>query len=111
MTNTVIKPWGKYVVIEKNKGYWIKKLFVSRGKKISLQSHQDRFELWTVLSGKVEAIKGKSSYFLASGESIKINKKEKHRIIAIQDSWILEVAFGRVRENDIVRYQDDYGRV
>ncbi len=111
MINMAIKPWGKYIILEKNKGYWIKKLFVSRGKKISLQSHQDRSEIWSVLSGKIEAIKGKTSYFLETGEFIEINKKQKHRIIALKDSWILEVAFGKVREKDIVRYKDDYGRI
>ena len=110
-TSTTLKPWGKYIILEKTSKHWIKKLFVKKGQKLSLQSHEERTEIWVVLSGKIEAIRGNSSFFLGTGELIKIGKKEKHRIIALDDSWVLEAAFGHVLENDIVRYQDDYGRI
>ncbi|MFH1461307.1 MAG: hypothetical protein ABIF84_02705, partial [Patescibacteria group bacterium] len=44
------------------------------------------------------------------GEFVKINKKEKHRITGLENSWILETAFGQMRENDVIRFKDDYGR-
>jgi len=113
MNKIILKPWGKEILLEKKRNYWIKKLFVRHGEKLSLQSHQERFEIWVVLSGKVEAIKGNSHFLLKAGDVFKVNKQEKHRIIGTRfiDSWILEIAFGRVRENDIVRFEDDYGRI
>ncbi|MBU2529651.1 MAG: cupin domain-containing protein [Elusimicrobia bacterium] len=108
---TILKPWGKYVILEKKRDYWIKKLFVRQGAGISLQSHKGRFEIWIVLSGKVEIIKGSSRLKLKEGEFLKIDKKEKHRITGLKESWILETAFGQVRENDIIRFKDDYGRI
>jgi len=108
---TILKPWGKYVILEKKRDYWIKKLFVRQGAGISLQSHKGRFEIWIVLSGKVEIIKGSSRFLLKEGEFLKIDKKEKHRITGLKESWILETAFGQVRENDIIRFKDDYGRI
>ncbi len=108
---TILKPWGKYIILEKKQGYWIKKLFVRKGASISLQSHNDRYEIWTVLSGRIEVIKGSSRLELKEGEFLKIDKKEKHRITGLEESCILEVAFGNVRENDIIRFKDDYGRI
>jgi len=108
---TILRPWGKYVILEKKQNYWIKKLFVRQGEKLSLQSHKNRFEVWIVLSGRIEVIKGNSSLLFKEGEFLKINKKEKHRITGLKDSWILETAFGQVRENDVIRFKDDYGRI
>ncbi|PIT91852.1 mannose-6-phosphate isomerase [Candidatus Jorgensenbacteria bacterium CG10_big_fil_rev_8_21_14_0_10_54_38] len=108
---TILKPWGKYILLEKKRDYWIKKLCVRQGARISLQSHKGRFEIWIVLSGSVEVMKGSSRLLLKEGDFLKINKKEKHRITGLKDSWILEAAFGQVRENDIIRFKDDYGRI
>ena len=108
---TILKPWGKYIILEKKQEYWIKKLFVRKGARISLQSHKDRFEIWIVLSGGVEVIKGSSRFKLKEGEFLKIDKNEKHRITGLKESWILEAAFGHMRENDIIRFKDDYGRI
>ncbi|MBI3019874.1 MAG: phosphomannose isomerase type II C-terminal cupin domain [Parcubacteria group bacterium] len=109
--NRVTKPWGEYIVLEQKERYWIKKLFVKEGARLSLQSHKDRAEVWVVLSGKIEATKGDSRVELGEGEYIKIEKNEKHRISGIKDSWILEAAFGDAREDDITRFEDDYGRI
>lgn len=109
--STVEKPWGRYVVLEKKQGYWIKKLFVNKGAKLSLQSHKNRCEIWVVLFGKIEVVKGNSRIKLGEGGYLKINKKEKHRIIGLSNACVLEVALGDVKEKDIVRYQDDYDRV
>lgn len=112
MTNKKIsKPWGKYIILEKKPNFWIKKLFIRRDGRLSLQGHKDRSEFWIVLSGSTEVIKGKSKLKLKAGEFIKINKKEKHRITGLKDSWILEIALGKARERDIKRYEDDYGRI
>lgn len=109
-TNIVSRPWGKYIVLEKKPNYWLKKLFIRQGEKLSLQSHRDRIEIWIVISGKIEVTKGRSKFLLTEGDFLKINKKEKHRIAGLKDAWVLETAFGQVRETDIVRFEDDYGR-
>lgn len=107
----VIRPWGQYLVLEKSPNHWLKKIFVRRGEKLSLQKHNHRSEIWVVLKGKIKAIKDKKQITLGPSDVIKINKKEEHRIIGLVDSWILEIAFGQVRETDIIRLADDYGRI
>lgn len=106
----VIKPWGEYIVLEQTDSYWLKKIFVKKGARLSLQSHSGRSEVWVVLSGEIEAVKGDTRRMLRAGESITIEKNEKHRMSGREDSWVLEAAFGELSEDDIVRYEDDYGR-
>lgn len=107
----VMKPWGEYIVLEQTENYWLKKIFVKKGARLSLQSHRGRSEVWVVLSGEIEAVKGDSHRILRAGESTAIEKNEKHRIIGREDSWVLEAAFGELSEDDIIRYEDDYGRI
>jgi len=108
----VKKPWGGYLVLEKySNAYWLKKLFIHKGEELSLQSHQNRSEIWIVLKGRIRVQKEDSFSILRKGEFIKINKKEKHRIYGITNAQVLEVAFGKVEEEDIIRYQDKYGRI
>jgi len=107
---TVKKPWGYYIIIIKKQNYWVKKLVVKKNQRISLQSHKEREEFWIVLSGKIKAVKGNSKIELKKSNSIKIDRGEKHRIEGVVNSEILEVAFGNVKERDITRYEDDYGR-
>lgn len=106
----VKKPWGGYEIIEKGKEHWLKKLFVRKGEMLSLQSHNERSETWVVLTGKIRAQKGNTWRTLNEGDSITINRKEKHRIAGLAESCVLEVALGRPKEHDITRYKDKYGR-
>ena len=106
----VKKPWGKYAVLEQTPEHWIKKLYVDQGRQLSLQSHRHRTEIWVVLSGRIRVIKGDQTLILKKGEMVEIAKREKHRIAALASSCVLEVAFGQVSEDDIIRYEDDYGR-
>lgn len=108
---TSLRPWGRFEILEQGPGYWIKKVFVRRGHRASLQSHKNRSEMWIVLSGKIRAIHGSTQKEVKKGEFFLVRKKEKHRFQGITDAVILEVAFGKVSESDIVRYQDDYDRV
>ena len=105
------RPWGGYAIIEKKGSYWIKKLFVAKGKQTSLQSHAKREEVWIVLQGKIRATHGTKHSVLSVGEIIKVRCGEKHRLYGVTDAIVLEAAFGAPRERDIVRYADDYGRV
>jgi len=107
---TVKKPWGRYVVLEKHSTYWLKKLFINKGESLSLQSHKGRYEIWIVLEGKISVQKGNEQFILKKGGVVRIEKEEKHRISGLVKSSILEVAFGKLNERDIIRYEDKYGR-
>jgi len=107
----VKKPWGGYLVLEKHPTYWLKKLFIDKGESLSLQSHKGRYEIWIVLEGKVSVQKGNEQFILKKGGVVRIEKEEKHRIIGgLVKSSILEAAFGKLNERDIIRYEDKYGR-
>lgn len=109
----VTRPWGGYEIIEKNNTYWIKKLYVSKDKRTSLQSHKQREEVWTVLRGTVKATHGKDGKkraVLSVGDMIRVPQGEVHRLYGVTNAVVLETAFGRPLEGDITRYEDDYGR-
>lgn len=106
----IVRPWGGYTILKKSSLYWVKKLYVNRSKRLSLQSHMLRNEVWIVLSGEIIVQIGGKEKQIGAGEVVFIPKKRKHRITAVKKSCILEVAFGRVLESDIVRYEDDFGR-
>lgn len=78
---------------------------------MSLQSHKNRYEIWVVLKGKIRAQKGRDSFALRQGEYLKINKEVKHRMVGLTDAVVLEAAFGKPEERDIIRYEDKYGRI
>jgi len=111
MNKFVKKPWGGYSIIEKNSKYWIKKLYIKKGEKFSLQSHKKRSESWIVLEGEIRVQKNKAFPVLKEGDFIEIPQNTKHRIHGIIDSYVLEIAFGNPKEKDIIRYEDKYGRV
>jgi quercetin dioxygenase-like cupin family protein len=67
-------------------------------------------EVWIVLKGKIETLVREKTQILGIGGILKIGRREKHRMTGIKDSYVLELAFGNPREEDIVRYEDDYGR-
>jgi mannose-6-phosphate isomerase-like protein (cupin superfamily) len=106
----VPKPWGGYTVLKKNHGLWIKKLFIKKGERISLQSHELRTEVWVVISGEIEAQVGNARHVAGPDDVIVVGPHRKHRIAGITDACVMELAQGIVREHDIVRYEDDYGR-
>lgn len=107
----VKRPWGGYDILKKMENYWVKKLYVHPKARLSLQSHQYREEVWYILSGSIIAQIGMKKHKGNPGDLFIIPKKRKHRIIGVTEAIILEVAFGKTLETDIVRYEDDYGRV
>lgn len=107
----VEKPWGYYQTLDEGPNYWIKKLFVKKDARLSLQSHKERSEIWFVLSGEIIAQKGEQKKNLKTGDMIEIDKNEKHRITGVSEAVVFELALGNPEEDDIVRYEDDYKRV
>lgn len=104
------RPWGGYTILKKTQTYWVKKLFVNNKARLSLQSHNHRNEVWYVCSGSIIVQTGNTQRKGKSGDVFFIPKRRKHRILGIKEAVVLEVAFGKVLERDIIRYKDDYGR-
>jgi mannose-1-phosphate guanylyltransferase/mannose-6-phosphate isomerase len=112
--NTFYRPWGNYKNFFKGEGFLLKELTVNKKSSISLQKHYHRSEHWTVTGGKPKITVGKKIFFKKINESIFIPKGSIHRIENIYDKpvKIVEAQLGKVlKETDIVRYQDVYGRV
>lgn len=105
------RPWGKFRQFTKNDSSTVKIITVNPNEMLSLQSHKNRSEFWYVISGsgyvEIEGIKKETTL----GDEYEINIGEKHRLSAgplgIQ---VLEIATGDFDEDDIVHYEDKYGR-
>lgn len=109
----VYRPWGSYTVLNHDKGYKVKIIEVNPGSKLSLQMHYHRSEHWVVLSGNAKITKDEEIIFLKPGESIDIPKEAKHRLenTGIIPLDIIEIQNGDyLEEDDIVRFEDIYGR-
>ena len=108
------RPWGYYTVIAQGVGFLIKIIHVNSKQKLSLQSHNHRSEHWVVLSGNATVWLNNDKYILQEGESIDIQIKEKHSLQneSDRDIEILEIQRGNLlSEEDIIRYEDIYGRI
>jgi len=108
------RPWGNWKIIDKGLGYQVKRIIVLPYKRLSLQRHKHRKEHWVVVSGEAEvAIDSKVTKLLKS-ESIDIPLGAVHRLTNNKeiDLIINETQFGDyLGEDDIIRYEDDFGRV
>ncbi len=111
---TVYRPWGYYTVLAEGKGFLTKMIQVNPGQKLSVQSHNHRSEHWVVLEGVAKVLLEGKEHILSPGHSIDIDVKEIH---SLQNPYenvlkIIEVQKGDLLiEEDIVRYEDMYGRV
>ena len=111
---TVFRPWGYYTCMNSGDGYLTKTICVLPKQKLSVQSHEHRSEHWVVLEGKALVLLNDKEYYINAGESIDIPIKAKHSLQNPYDSElkIIEVQKGDyLSEDDIIRYEDCYGRV
>jgi mannose-1-phosphate guanylyltransferase/mannose-6-phosphate isomerase len=110
---TVYRPWGSYTILENSERHKIKNIIVMPHKKLSLQLHHHRSEHWVVVEGMACVQVDGEQYFLRQGESTFIKAGMKHRLsnpgkVPLE---IIEVQLGEyVGEDDIIRFDDDYGR-
>lgn len=110
---TVGRPWGTYTVLEESPGFKIKRIVVNPGASLSLQMHHQRSEHWVVVSGKARVTNGARVLDLVRNESTYIKAGEKHRLENPGDvpCVMIEVQCGDyLGEDDIVRFEDTYGR-
>jgi mannose-1-phosphate guanylyltransferase / mannose-6-phosphate isomerase len=112
--NTVARPWGTYTVLEEDSSFKIKRIVVKPGASLSLQMHHHRSEHWIVVSGMAKVTNGERDFFVKTNESTYIPAGHQHRLEnpGILDLIMIEVQSGEyLGEDDIVRFQDNYGRV
>ena len=112
--NTYYRPWGNYKNFFKGENFLLKELTINKNSSISLQKHYHRAEHWTVTSGKPKITIDKKIFFKKVNDSVFIPKGSIHRIENIynQHVKIVEAQLGStLKETDIVRYKDVYGRV
>jgi len=111
---TVSRPWGTYTVLEEGPRFKIKRIVVKPGGKLSLQMHHHRNEHWVVVEGMAKVTNnGTGTHLVAKNESTFIAAGHKHRLEnpGVIDLVIIEVQSGEyLGEDDIVRFEDQYGR-
>lgn len=110
---TVMRPWGSYTVLEDSLSFKIKRIEVKPGASLSLQMHHHRSEHWVVVSGVARVTNGESEVFIKRNESTYIPAGQKHRLEnpGQLPCVMIEVQCGDyLGEDDIVRFEDHYGR-
>ena len=112
--NVFYRPWGKYINLYLGKGFLVKELTVNSKSSISLQKHKHRSEHWTVTSGRPRITINKRKFFKNINETIFIPQGSIHRIENLFKNpvKIIEIQMGAIlKETDIIRYKDIYGRI
>ena len=110
----VHRPWGSYTELECSGMYKIKRVSVKPGQKLSLQLHHHRSEHWVVVKGTAEVELNGETRLLRQGESTFVHSGTRHRLRnpGVIPLEVIEVQLGEyLEEDDIVRFEDDYGRV
>ena len=113
-SNVFYRPWGKYTNLFSGKSFLVKELVVNPKSSISLQKHKHRSEHWTVTSGRPRITINKRKFFKNINETIFIPQGSIHRIENLFKNpvKIIEIQTGAIlKETDIIRYKDIYGRV
>jgi mannose-1-phosphate guanylyltransferase len=111
---TVARPWGTYTVLQEGPQFKLKRIEVKPLRSLSLQMHHYRNEHWIVVSGTARVTNGEKDFLLATNESTYIKAGTQHRLEnpGTLPLVLIEVQSGQyVGEDDIVRYDDKYGRV
>lgn len=110
---TAHRPWGTYTVLEEGPNFKIKRIVVNPGAKLSMQMHKHRSEHWVVVSGVATITNNEIEFTLQENQSTYISKTHRHRLEnkGSKPLAIIEVQCGDyVGEDDIVRFDDQYGR-
>ena len=107
------REWGSFKVLLDEEYIKVKKIVVNSGKRLSLQLHTKRDEHWFVVEGFVSLELNGQTTDISTGDSFDIKKYQTHRVRAsgLNDLVILEIQTGVCQEDDIIRIEDDYGRV
>ena len=108
------RPWGNFTILDEGNDYKVKRIEVFPGKRLSYQKHTMRAEHWFIVSGTAKVTLDGNELLVTSGESIDIAVGAAHRVENPEDSQLvfIEIQTGDYfGEDDIVRIEDDFGRV
>jgi mannose-6-phosphate isomerase-like protein (cupin superfamily) len=113
MIEKVDRPWGWYETLQEDDEYKVKRLYIKSNQKISLQYHNHRNEYWVVVFGCGVVELGDVTREIKVGDYIFVPSNSIHRVTGGNDGIvIIEIQLGKIcDEKDIVRIQDDYGRI
>jgi len=112
--NVYYRPWGHYVNLFRGQNFLVKELTINSNSSISLQRHHHRSEHWMITQGKPKITINKKKFFKKENDSVFIPTGSVHRIenLYTKPVKIIEVQTGSIlKETDIVRFQDIYGRI
>ncbi len=109
-----VRPWGEFYGWNEGKGWKLKTVHIKPGKRLSLQYHNHRSELWTLVEGDatatIEADGKQRRIPLVVGQIFAVPVRAVHRLESKRGGVIVEVGLGEFDENDIIRLADDHGR-
>ncbi len=108
----VQRPWGSFQQLASNEPVTVKTITVQPGQRLSLQRHEQRAEMWQVLSGHLDITVDDRTWSAAEGELVWIGVGQLHRLgnSTTEPGTLLEIGFGHFDEDDIERLHDDYSR-
>jgi D-beta-D-heptose 7-phosphate kinase/D-beta-D-heptose 1-phosphate adenosyltransferase len=111
-----VRPWGEYYGWDQGSDWNLKTIYIKPKQRLSLQYHHHRAECWLLVDGDaiatVHTIEGEEMQMpLQKGITFLVAKGQVHRLESKKGGVVVEVAYGKFNEEDIVRLQDDHGRV
>ncbi len=105
------RPWRNFEKFHENKPCTIKLIYINAHSRLSLQYHNNRSEFWKVIKGTAMVELDGRNIVMTEGETLLIPRQARHRVGALDtECVILEIAYGRFEEGDIIRIEDDYNR-
>ena len=106
------RPWGSYQTLVDGSDYKVKRISVKPDEQFSLQYHNHREEHWIIVEGTGIITQGEVARVIEPGENVYIPIKQIHRLNGGEKGVVfIEVQRGMCDEDDIVRLEDDYGRI
>ena len=108
------RPWGTFTVLDEGAGFKVKRIEVLPGKRLSYQKHAQRAEHWMVVQGTAKVTLDDEDILVPAGKAIDISVGAAHRVENPGDETLIFIEVqrgGYLGEDDIVRLQDDFGRV
>lgn len=108
-------PWGFWDLLREGPGYKVKEIVLHPGHRLSYQTHQHRREYWTIVKGSGYVVLNGEKRSITAGDRVDVGENMPHRIANTaqnEDLIFVEVQMGsQLREDDIERLEDDYGRL
>jgi len=108
------RPWGTFTVLDEGDGFKVKRIEVLPGKRLSYQKHAQRAEHWVVVQGTAKVTLDDEEINVPAGQAIDISIGSAHRVENADRELLVFIEVQRgpyLGEDDIVRLQDDFGRV